>query len=65
MTDVYIIGVGMTHFGKHIDRSIKDLTQEAVTDALADAGIEKEQLQAAWFANSTWGFFSGQDQIRG
>jgi acetyl-CoA acetyltransferase len=65
MTDVYIIGVGMTHFGKHMDRSIKDLTREAVTDALADAGIEKEQLQAAWFANSTWGFFSGQDQIRG
>lgn len=65
MTDVYVIGVGMTHFGKHIDRSIKDLTRESVTDALVDAGIKKEHLQAAWFANSTWGFFSGQDQIRG
>lgn len=65
MDDIYIIGTGMTHFGKHLDRSIKDLTKEAVEGALADAGIEKEQLQAAWFANSTWGFFDGQDQIRG
>ncbi|MCL6479700.1 MAG: hypothetical protein K6T65_15065, partial [Peptococcaceae bacterium] len=63
--DVYIIGVGMTRFGKYLDRSIKDLTREAVEEALLDAGLQKEDLQSAWFANSTWGFFDGQHQVRG
>jgi len=65
MRDVYVIGVGMTRFAKHLDRSIKDLTREAVDDALADTGLQKEDLEAAWFANSTWGFFERQDQVRG
>jgi acetyl-CoA acyltransferase len=65
MRDVFIIGVGMTRFGKHFDRSIKDLTREAVERALADAGIEKEDLRAAWFSNSMWGYFSEQHCIRG
>lgn len=63
--DVYIIGVGMTRFGKYFDRSIKDLTRESVEEALIDAGLQKEDLQAAWFSNSTWGFFEGQHQVRG
>ncbi|GAB6155069.1 thiolase family protein [Desulfosporosinus burensis] len=63
--DVYIIGVGMTRFGKYLDRSIKDLTKEAIGEALLDAGLQQEDLQAAWFANSTWGFFEGQHQLRG
>jgi len=31
---VYIVGVGMTPFGKFLDRSIKDLTRDAVEAAL-------------------------------
>lgn len=65
MRDVYIVGVGMTRFFKWLERGIKDLTNESVTEALNDAGLQKEQIEAAWFANSTWGFFEGQDQVRG
>jgi acetyl-CoA acyltransferase len=65
MRDVYVVGVGMTRFFKWLDRGIKDLTRESVTEALNDAGLEKEQIEAAWFANSTWGYFEGQDQVRG
>jgi acetyl-CoA acyltransferase len=65
MREVYIIGVGMTRFFKWLDRGIKDLTRESVTEALGDAGLQKEQIDAAWFANSTWGYFEGQDQVRG
>ena len=65
MRDVYIVGVGMTRFFKWLDRGIKDLTRESVTEALNDAGLQKDQIEAAWFANSTWGFFEGQDQVRG
>lgn len=65
MRNVYVVGVGMTQFSKWLDRGIKDLTKESVTEALKDAGLQKEQIEAAWFANSTWGYFGGQEQIRG
>jgi len=65
MRNVYIVGVGMTRFSKWLERGIKDLTKESVTEALKDAGLSKKQIEAAWFANSTWGFFEGQHQIRG
>lgn len=65
MGEVYIIGVGMTRFAKHLDRSIKSLTHEAVRAAAEDAGIQLEAIQAAWFSNSSWGYFTGQHSIRG
>ena len=34
MQEVYVIGVGMTPFGRHLDRSVKELTRWAVEDAL-------------------------------
>src|ERR1700758_4714077 len=62
---VFVAGVGMTRFGKHPDRSVKDLTREAVELALADAGCTREQIRAAFFGNSTQGHMEGQDMIRG
>lgn len=62
---VYIIGVGMTPFGRWPDESIKSLVSKAVGEAFSDGGIEKHQVEAAWFSNCTWGYFSGQDCIRG
>jgi acetyl-CoA acyltransferase len=63
--DVYVAGVGMTPFGKHLDTSVKQLTRTAVEDALADAGCDKGQLQGAFFGNSTQGHMEGQHMIRG
>ena len=65
MEDIYVIGVGMTPFGRHLDRSIKDLAEEAVTAALADAGIEKTELQGAFFGNTSQCYMEGQHMIRG
>ena len=65
MTTVYIAGVGMTPFGRHLDRSVKDLTRAAVNGALADAGCGRPALQAAYFANATQGHFEGQNYVRG
>ena len=49
MREVYVIGVGHTAFGKFLDRSVKSLTAEAVNAALADARIEKSELQRRFF----------------
>ncbi len=65
MGKVYIIGVGMTPFGKFIDRSVKDLTNQAVTAALQDAGASKEDVRAAFFANATQSPLEGQHMIGG
>ena len=62
---VYIFGVGMTRFGKYLDRSIKQLTGEALERVLADCGLERDDIQAAWFANSYWGMYTMQHGIRG
>jgi benzoylsuccinyl-CoA thiolase BbsB subunit len=48
MDDVVIVGVGMTRFTKTPDRTVEDLGQEAVSAALADAGMERSEIEAAW-----------------
>ena len=63
--DAYIVGVGMTPLGKHIDKSVKDLTAWAVGEALADAGATREAVEVAWFANTRQGALEGQHGIRG
>lgn len=65
MRDVYIIGVGMLRFGKFPNRSIKDLSAQALNAALEDAGLSAADIEALWFANSGWGMNGGQDSIRG
>jgi len=65
MESASIIGVGMTKFGKFIDRTLKDLSREAVENALADAGISKEQIQAAYVGNQAAGIVTGQHCLRG
>lgn len=65
MTELFVAGVGMTRFGKHLDRSLKSLAGEALQAALADAGCEVEMLEAVFFGNCVQGHMEGQDMIRG
>ncbi len=65
MNQVFIAGAGMTPLGKHLDKSVKQLSAEAVSKALEDAGIEREAIQAAWFCNTRQGALEGQHGIRG
>ena len=65
MRDVAVIGVGMTRFGKFLDKSIKDLVREAVDETLADAGVDKGKIEAAYVGNAAAGVLTGQHMIRG
>ncbi|MBH1978135.1 MAG: thiolase family protein [Comamonadaceae bacterium] len=65
MEAIYIAGVGMTPFGRHPQWSVKDLTRQAVTAVLQDAGCDAGQLQAAYFSNATQGHMEGQHMVRG
>lgn len=63
--DAVVAGVGMTHFGKFLERGLKSLGTEAVRAALADAGIEAADLDAAYVGNAAAGLVTGQESIRG
>ncbi|MCB2185327.1 MAG: thiolase family protein [Deltaproteobacteria bacterium] len=65
MSKVMIIGGGMTKFGRHPHRNLKSLAEEAVSQALADAGVDRGQLQAAWVGNASQGVLQGQESVRG
>lgn len=65
MNEVWIRGAAMTRFGKHLERTARDLVEEAVAGALADAEIEPRAVQAAYVGNAVSGLMSGQESIRG
>lgn len=65
MSDVYIIGAAMNRFGKHPEASVRGMATEVISQALADAGLEKGDIQAGFFSNTFWGMFDKQHSIRG
>jgi len=65
MRDVYVIGAHTTKFGKHLDKTHKQLAAITVPECLKDAGLETKDIQAAWFSNSGWGMTNYQHSIRG
>jgi len=65
MSEIYIVGVGMTPFGRLLDRSVYDLVGEAVGLALQDAGCVTTDIGSAYYATLTNGQFQGQTAIPG
>lgn len=65
MEEVYVCGIGMTRFGKRIERTLWELSADAVTAALEDAEIAGAGVDAAFFGNAVAGLMTGQEMIRG
>ncbi len=49
---VAIIGMGCTEFGERWDKGSEDLIVEAFSEAIADAGIDRGRIEAAWVGNA-------------
>jgi len=49
---VAIIGMGCSRFGERWDVGSEELIVEAFMECIEDAGIEKNDIQAAWFGSS-------------
>lgn len=60
MTDVHVIGVGMTRFGKHPDKDATDLGSAALLEAIADAGMDPRVIEAAYVGHVFQGMVTGQ-----
>ncbi|GAB3627967.1 lipid-transfer protein [Pandoraea terrae] len=65
MSNIYIAGIAMTVFGRHIERSVEDLAGEALHGALQDAGCRADAIGAAFYSGITNGALQGQLSIPG
>lgn len=63
--DIFIAGVGMTVFGRHLDKAVWQLAQEAVDLALKDAGAQMSQMELAYYGTGTQAALQGQFAIPG
>jgi acetyl-CoA acetyltransferase len=63
MTEVIIIGAGMTPLGKHLDRGLRDLGGEACRLALGDAGIHPREIQAGYCGNALGSAIQGETGV--
>lgn len=62
--DNFIIGTGMTRFTKQ-DCSVDQMVAEAIAQALEDADITPDAVDAVLFGNAISGLITGQEMVRG
>jgi acetyl-CoA C-acetyltransferase len=61
--DVYIVGCGMTKFGRYDDKSLIDLMTESSIRALEDAGATEKSVDAVYAASMLAGELNNQTAI--
>lgn len=65
MTEVFVAGVGMTEFGRHLDKQVWQLAAEALENVLEDAGAERADIETVFYTGQTQGALQGQFAIPG
>jgi acetyl-CoA acyltransferase len=60
-----VVGAAMTRFGRYPEDSLKTLAGPAVLEALADAGLEPEDVDMAFVANAMASLITGQVSVLG
>jgi acetyl-CoA acetyltransferase len=62
---IYVVGVGMTQFAKHLDRTLASLAEEALGAALRDAGASRSDIGQVFYSGVTQGPLQGQNAVPG
>jgi acetyl-CoA acyltransferase len=62
--EVFVVGVGMTPFNRHLDKTCAELARAAVQAALDDAGVATADVQSVFYANTALGAIEGQMGIK-
>ncbi|MFH0889826.1 MAG: thiolase domain-containing protein [Candidatus Aenigmatarchaeota archaeon] len=63
MRKVAVIGGGLSKFGEHWDKGLKELIAEAGINAIVDAGISGKEIDAVYGGTMSAGGFSKQEHI--
>lgn len=64
-TNVYVVETSMTPFGRHHDSSVVGLCSAAVESLLEASDAGPADIDAAFFANTTWSPLEGQHMVGG
>lgn len=64
MRAVAVIGTGLVPFGKYPDRTLADIAWPAVKQAVEDAGIPKQEIEAAYCGTALGGMMAGQRVLK-
>lgn len=65
MRKVFTCGVGMTAFGKQPGRGLRDMSLEAIDQAVADSGLDQSRVERIYFGNAIAPTVVQQDMIKG
>jgi benzoylsuccinyl-CoA thiolase BbsB subunit len=57
---VFVIGTGAIPFGRHYEKTVAALAAPAILAALADAGAERKDVEAAYCGTALGGMMTGQ-----
>lgn len=61
--EVAIVGVGITPFGEHWDKGLRELVAEAGFAAAAEAGVRGKEIELILVGNMSGGMFVGQEHV--
>jgi len=61
--EVAVIGVGMTKFGEHWDKQLRDLFVEAALEAIEDAQVDLRDIKAMFIGNMGSGLWVEQEHL--
>ncbi len=64
-SNIFVAGVGMTQFGRHLDKQVWELAAEAISLALADAGATQSNVEQVYYGTGTQGALQQQYAIPG
>ena len=62
---VFIVGTGMTQFGRQSGRGVRNMALAASTEALDDSGLDADAVDRIFFGNAVAGTIDQQTMIRG
>jgi acetyl-CoA acyltransferase len=65
LRDTYVLGVAMSNFGKHLDKSLKDLCYDPIWEAIRDSRVDPHAIDIAFVGNAYAGILQGQESVRG
>jgi acetyl-CoA acetyltransferase len=63
--NIFIVGVGMTQFGRHLESTVASLAGEAFKAVLKDAAIAAGDIQQAFYSGVTQSPLQGQHAVPG
>lgn len=64
MRDVRVIGTGLIPFAKYYEKTLADLASPAVRAAMAEANVDRKDIQAAWCGTALGGMMAGQRALK-